>query len=115
MEQQLSKEQEAKYHENLRQQAEEILKSWATSVSEPTIVRRINRVLAKDGWLQVRKARPQAFANLGGYYLLDVHRNVIVDHHLDLANLAKEHKVLSLFETINAFKQSGSSPGGPHE
>lgn len=58
----LSKEQEARYHKNLLKQAEGVFRSskgharnpdgsWSKPVLPETVVERINRLLAKDGWL----------------------------------------------------------------
>lgn len=61
---------------------------------------RINRVLAKDGQA-LKKARGwNAIQNLGALYVLDTYRNVVVDQHVDLETIAKDHKVLQEFERV---------------
>ena len=77
--------------------------SLILTISQGAAVKRINRALAREEyrWLRVRKTRPPAISDLGDYYLLDLNRNAIVDHHLDLTDLAKEHKVLGQLEAIS--------------
>jgi hypothetical protein len=60
------------------------------SISEDAVLQRINRRLKPDlrGVKKTRGAR--AYHDLGDYYLIDYDRNWIVDHHLDLEDLARE-------------------------
>jgi hypothetical protein len=59
--------------------------------------------LPKDE-LAVKKTRgARAFSSLGDYYILDITRNVITEHHLylsDLVDMAKEHSVMANYENL---------------
>ena len=72
-------------------------------VSERALIQRLNRKLAQDH-LRVKKTREgRAMAFLGDYYVLDIYRNVITEHHLSLADLvemAKEHSVMAGHEKL---------------
>ncbi len=69
-------------------------------VSERALILRINRVLAKDGQA-LKKARGwNAIQNLGALYVLDTYRNVVLDQHVDLESMAKDHKVMQEFECL---------------
>jgi len=63
-------------------------------VVERALLARVNRKLARDGPLRVKKLRGQAQAQLGDYCLLDLNRNTIKVAHLDLESYARDLGVL---------------------
>ena len=79
-------------------------------VSLRGVIQRINRRLAEKhgkfgspptSRVQLKKSRGlHAVQNLGDYYLLDVYSNTIVNHHLDLEDLARDHDAPSPWEKI---------------
>lgn len=73
-------------------------------VSEDALIKRINRKLKSSGtWEQVRTSRGQQLTqNLGRHYLLDVFRNMIGDHHIDIEDLARELGVMRPLEQMPA-------------
>ncbi len=75
------------------------------NVSAAAVTKRINRKLeAKNPgeFLRIKKTRgSRAQQDLGDFYLLNGQRNFIVDHHLDLDELAKQYKVLSPVERVH--------------
>jgi hypothetical protein len=79
-------------------------KNIKTTVSIDTVIKRINRVLEREHpgeFLRIKKARAsRAQQSLGDFYLLNGNRNFIIDHHLDLDQIAKQYKVLESFEQI---------------
>jgi hypothetical protein len=105
---------EERYQENLRRQAEDIFRSWGCvkgpdgawrkPISADAVIKRINRILEQQNpgeFLRIKKTRgSRAQQDLGDFYLLNGKRNFIVDHHLDLDELAKQHKVLSSTEQM---------------
>ncbi len=71
-------------------------------VAEKALLMRINRKLAKEGRLQVKKLRGElARTELGDFYLLDLNRNAIKATHLDLEAYARELGVLAPYEALN--------------
>ena len=72
------------------------------TVSERAILARINRKLAKDNEV-VKKARTMRTQNdMGDFYRLDLHRNCVIGHDVDLADLAAEIGVLRPWEQVVA-------------
>lgn len=75
------------------------------TVSSNAVIKRINRVLEAENpgeFLRLKKARgSRAQQNLGEFYLLNGNCNFILDHHLDLAGVAKQYKVLSPIEQVD--------------
>jgi hypothetical protein len=74
------------------------------TVSADAIVKRINRFLERENpgeLLCIKKTRGfRAKQNLGDFYLLDGRHNSLVDHHLDLNEVAKQYKVLGAVEQV---------------
>ena len=71
------------------------------NVSRNAVIKRINRKLAHDQErLQVARLFGDGHenTNLGRYYIVDVFRNAVVDHHVDLATKAREIGVLAASE-----------------
>jgi hypothetical protein len=83
-------------------------------VSERALVQRINRRLHANAkidaaghvhgqWHCLKKTRgARAVQELGEYYLLDVYRNAVLQHHVDPAKLAKQLEVLRPYEQLGA-------------
>ena len=106
---------EKQYQQNLRRQAEDILRSWGCvkgpdgvwrkPISADAVIKRINRVLETENpseFLRIKRTRgSRAQQNLGEFYLLNGNRNFILDHHLDLNEVAKQYKVLSITEQVD--------------
>jgi hypothetical protein len=78
------------------------------NVSVAAVTKRINRKLEARNpgeFLRLRKTRGnRAQQDLGDFCLLNGQRNFIVDHHLDLDELAKQYKVLSPVEQVQQKK-----------
>jgi hypothetical protein len=105
--------QQEGYHMHLRKQAEDILRSWGwakksdgtwgnpepNKISAGAVIKRINRKLEADcpgEFVRIKKARgSRARQDLGDFYLLNGNRNFVIDHHLDLDEIAKQYKVVS--------------------
>jgi len=73
-------------------------------VSERALIQRLNRKIKEDD-LVLKKCSPyaKAYDNLGDYYVVDIHRGVIVERRLDstdLQSLGRAKKVLADWETI---------------
>lgn len=71
-------------------------------VSEPAVLQRINRTLAKE--LQTLKVTrgERARIEVGDYYVLDHNRNFIVATHVDVEGMACELGVLREYEQLMA-------------
>jgi len=71
------------------------------TVSENVLLRRINRVLAKQS-LRLHKTRLKSpsLDTLGRYYIRDTGTKTIVDHHIPLAMYANDLGVLSVLEQL---------------
>jgi hypothetical protein len=70
-------------------------------VAERALIARINRALRKD-MRQLRTARhgsPTA-QQLGHHYLVDISRNFVVGHDVDLEGIAKELGCLKAWERL---------------
>ncbi len=65
-------------------------------ISRQALIKRINRVLAKRPWAEkLHTSRGwREKLNLGDYYRIDVYRNCVVDHHVDLEELGVDLEVL---------------------
>ena len=74
-------------------------------VTERALIQRLNRNLSHVH-LRVKKTREgRSSSDLGDYYILDIRRKAITQHHLslpDLVEMAKERKVLREFENLVA-------------
>jgi hypothetical protein len=105
---------EQQYQQNLRTQAEDIFRSWGCikgpdgawrkPISADAVIKRINRILEQQNpgeFLRIKRTRgSRAQQNLGEFYLVNGNRNFILDHHLDLNEMAKQYKVLSSTEQV---------------
>ena len=77
-------------------------------VTERALFQRINRKLKQDNQA-LRTARgfwngPDWYedTNLGRYYVIDIYRNVVVDHHVDLEGTAREWGALAEWEELKS-------------
>ena len=68
-------------------------------VSEPALVRRINRKLAPD-LEQLRKSRGD-YPPLGDFWIRDCNRNFVVADHVDIEELARELGCLATWEKLD--------------
>ena len=102
------------YQENLRRQAEDLVRSWgrvqqsdgtwSKSISQDAVIKRINRKLEAENpgfFMRLKRTRGARLAlNLGDLYLINGRHNMIVEHHLDLEEVAKRYDALSQDEHI---------------
>ena len=72
------------------------------AISERALIQRINRYLEKEEGQLLRTSRGNSrwHHDLGRYYIIDIHKNLIVSTHQDLENLGKDLKVMSKHETL---------------
>jgi len=77
------------------------------TVSERALVGRINRKLAKKGQ-QLRRRRVTWDGSnwledndLGRYYIVDLERDFLVEHHVDLEEIGRDLKVLAGWEALS--------------
>lgn len=69
-------------------------------VSERALVQRINRKLKASGQ-QLKAARGErAEAEVGEYYVIDTHRNILILKHVNLAALGVELGALADWERL---------------
>lgn len=68
-------------------------------VSERALLQRLNRKLRADGEV-IKRARGNVWTTLGDYYVVDVERNCIAQHHVDVEDLARELGVLQPWESL---------------
>ena len=74
-----------------------------TIVSERALIKRINRKLAQGPRPEkLCKTRPEsrAWLDLGDYYVRDIYRNLIMDNHVDVTELAKDLNVIAEYEEM---------------
>lgn len=75
------------------------------AVSERALIARINRALAKENDDRVlRKCREdsRSFRDLGHYYVVDISRNSIIDHHIEIEEMGRQWRVLKSWEELAA-------------
>jgi hypothetical protein len=75
-------------------------------VTERALIQRLNRKIKEDD-LVLKKCRPDSKAHneLGDYYIVDIHRNFIVEKGLDsvdLQSMGRAKKVLADWEEVSA-------------
>jgi hypothetical protein len=74
------------------------------TISEDAVIKRINRILEQQNpgeFLRIKKTRgSRAQQDLGEFYLVNGNRNFVVDHHLDLNEVAEQYKVMSSTEQV---------------
>ena len=75
-------------------------------ISERALIQRINRKLKSDN----QKLCTQRYwrdgsnlyenSNLGRYYVIDVYRNYVVDHHVDIEDMGRKLGVFAPWEEL---------------
>ena len=72
-------------------------------VGEAALMKRINRVLAKEGYAgqKLKKARRGQDSSLGDYYIVDHEMNSLVERHVDLDACGRELGVLAGYEIFD--------------
>jgi hypothetical protein len=82
-------------------------------VSERALVQRLNRHLSKEGQV-LKKLRGERWrGDLGDYYIVDEHRNIVAASHVNPVALAQEIGVLAAWETVReAGEPSAPAPPG---
>jgi len=71
-----------------------------TGVPERAVVMRINRALRPE-YQQLKKARGMRMQlEVGDYFLLDLHRNLILDTHVQVEALGRLLGVLESWENV---------------
>lgn len=71
-------------------------------VRERALIGRINRKLAKmDSKLKTCRESSPSYSTLGRYYVVDVNRNFVQDHDVDLEALGRDLGVLKGYEEID--------------
>lgn len=76
-------------------------KAEKVSVTIETVIQRINRKLAeKDEQLRQPRSTRRERQNLGAYYVIDLRRNFVVDHHVDPEELGRDLGVLREWEQV---------------
>ena len=75
-------------------------KKHQVPVSERAAIQRINRKLAPEGCKLLKTRGMQAFLNLGTYHVIDVHRNHVVDSHIDLEAFGRKWGAIAGWETV---------------
>jgi hypothetical protein len=69
-------------------------------ITERALIQRINRKLANDDEALKKTRGIHATQGLGAYYKLNTNRNIVIDHHVDPVELAKELNVLWDWEQV---------------
>jgi hypothetical protein len=68
-------------------------------LTEKALYQRINRKLRADGEV-LKRARGRVETTLGDYYVVNVERNFVAQHHVDLAELGRELGVMAEWESL---------------
>lgn len=68
-------------------------------ITEKALYQRINRKLRADGEV-LKRARGRVETTLGEFYVLDIQRNFVAQHHVDLAELGRELGVMAEWESL---------------
>lgn len=75
-------------------------KPQTVPVTFRAVVQRLKRALAKDG-RSLKAARSERVRlDLGAYYIVDNARNLLVDKHTDVVQMAREYGVLEDYEEV---------------
>ena len=69
-------------------------------ITKRALFQRINRSLARERQHLLSARGERAYAHLGAHYVVDLERNTVVAHHVDLLELAQELKVLRPWERL---------------
>jgi hypothetical protein len=68
-------------------------------IAEKALYQRINRKLRADGEV-LKRARGNVETTLGEYYVVNVERNFVAQHHVDIAELGREIGVMAEWESL---------------
>jgi hypothetical protein len=68
-------------------------------IAERALYQRINRKLRGDGEV-LKRSRGRVETTLGDYYVVNVERNFVAQHHVDLVELARELGVMAEWEFL---------------
>ena len=68
-------------------------------ITEKALYQRINRKLRADGEV-LKRARGSVETTLGEYYVVNVERHYVAQHHIDLAELGRELGVMAEWESL---------------
>jgi hypothetical protein len=74
-------------------------KKTTVPVTEKALYQRINRKLRDDGET-LKRARGAAWTTLGEYYVVNLERNYVSQHHVDLEEYGRELGALQPFESV---------------
>jgi hypothetical protein len=80
---------------------------WQVRVSSRATLARINRRLSSEAECLRQSRGTRARADFGEVFYLDLRRNVIVGHHVDVEAFARELGVLQPYERLDA---AGNQP-----
>jgi hypothetical protein len=80
------------------------MKAEKVPVTVRALVQRINRTLGKKGEKLLTARGEGAREEVGDYYVINVDRNILMLHHVNLEALGRELDVLKPWETL--------TPGG---
>jgi len=72
-------------------------------VSKRALVQCINRAISKEGQMgrKLKATRgDRARIDLGDFYIIDIHRNSIVGHHVDPEEMARQLGALAKWEAV---------------
>jgi len=70
-------------------------------VSERALIQRINRKLkSEDQLLKVSRENSRSFSTLGRYFIVDIYRNFVISHDIDIVGLARELGALKEYEDL---------------
>lgn len=69
-------------------------------VTTNAMIKRLNRVLARDYQKVCRSREPRGHPDFGEYYLLDTIRNIAIQTDVDVEALAREVGALKRYETL---------------
>ena len=77
-------------------------KTSKVAVSKRALIQRINRKLASEQWPKSLKSTRggRAKTNLGDFYVVDLHRNLVVDAFVDPEKYGRKLGVLAPYERV---------------
>jgi hypothetical protein len=75
-------------------------RNLSAPVSERALIQRLNRKMHDSGQMVKTTRSRRALHDLGRHYVLDVRRNRIDVHHIDLESFGREHGVLEPYEHL---------------
>lgn len=79
------------------------MKPKRLEVSRPALMARLNRKLAHESQRLCAARSERERQNVGNFFIVDSHKNVVVEFHIDPVALARELGVLASWEDCNDF------------